>query len=530
MAVWLRRRLAALVVLVPPCLGAATAAPAGEIPRFVEESAAAGIDHRFEGDKTFMVGGGVAAFDCDDDGRADLYLSGGAASAALYRNRSSSGAALRFEAPPESGLPVEGVIGAYPIDIDGDGIIDLAVLRHGANGLYRGLGGCRFEDVDGRWGFDGGDEWTTSFSAVWEAGNAWPTLVFGNYIDREHYRANNFVCHDHFLYRPKEGGGYQGRQALAPGYCALSILFSDWNRGGVADLRVSNDKDYFDRGTEQLWRFQPGRAPQLYGPDDGLEPMRINGMGIAGHDVTGNGFPEYFLTNMGANPLLGLLGTGDKPQYRDFAERLGVATPRPPGPAASRPSTAWHAEFQDVNNDGRVDLWVVKGNVADLPRFALQDPNALLLQGPDGRFSDGAGEAGVASERRGRGGALIDLNGDGLLDMVAVNRWDRTEVWRNVGGGSADAPQPLGNWLSVRLRSAGGNTNGVGAWIEVRTGERVQRREVTVGGGHAGGQLGWNHFGIGDREAAEVRVLWSGGKVGPWQRHQGNRVIVITGD
>ena len=93
-----RHRLAALAILVLPCLGAATAAPAGEIPRFVEESTAAGIDHRFEGDKTYMVGGGVAAFDCDGDDRPDLHLSGGAAPAALYQNRSSSGAALRFEA------------------------------------------------------------------------------------------------------------------------------------------------------------------------------------------------------------------------------------------------------------------------------------------------------------------------------------------------------------------------------------------------------------------------------------------------
>jgi len=529
-AVRSRQRLVALALFVLPCLGAVTAAPAGEIPRFVAESAAAGIDHRFEGDKTYMVGGGVAAFDCDGDDRPDLHLSGGAAPAALYQNRSSTGAALRFEAVPESGLPADGVIGAYPIDIDGDGRVDLAVLRHGANGLYRGLGGCRFEDAGARWGFDGGDEWTTAFSAVWEAGNTWPTLVFGNYIDRARYRANTFACHDHYLYRPKKGGGYGGRQSLAPGYCALSILFSDWNRRGAADLRVSNDKDYFDKGSEQLWRFQPGQEPRAYGPEHGLEAMRINGMGIAGHDVTGNGFPEYFLTNMGANPLLGLLGTGSKPQYRDIAERLGVATPRPPGPAASRPSTAWHAEFQDVDNDGRIDLWVVKGNVADLPRFALKDPNALLRQDVDGRFSDIASEAGVASDRRGRGGALIDLNGDGLLDMVVVNRWDNTEVWRNVGGGSAEAPQPLGNWLSVRLRSAGGNVHGIGAWIEVSTGERVQRREVTIGGGHAGGQLGWNHFGIGAHDAAEVRVLWPGGKTEPWRRHAANGVIVVGGD
>ena len=38
----------------------------------------------------------------------------------------------------------------------------------------------------------------------------------------------------------------------------------------------------------------------------------------------------------------------------------------------------------------------------------------------------------------------------------------------------------------------------IGAWIEVTVGETTLRREVTVGGGHAGGQLGWIHFGLGD--------------------------------
>jgi hypothetical protein len=37
------------------------------------------------------------------------------------------------------------VTGAYPLDVDGDGHLDLAVLRLGENVVLRGLGGCRFE-------------------------------------------------------------------------------------------------------------------------------------------------------------------------------------------------------------------------------------------------------------------------------------------------------------------------------------------------------------------------------------------------
>ena len=39
---------------------------------------------------------------------------------------------------------------------------------------------------------------------------------------------------------------------------------------------------------------------------------------------------------------------------------------------------------------------------------------------------------------------------------------------------------------------------------------------MTVGGGHASGQLGWIHLGLGDAESAEIRVTWPDGEIGPW--------------
>ena len=39
---------------------------------------------------------------------------------------------------------------------------------------------------------------------------------------------------------------------------------------------------------------------------------------------------------------------------------------------------------------------------------------------------------------------------------------------------------------------------------------------MTIGGGHAGGQLGPIHFGLGPAEKARVRVLWPDGELGPW--------------
>ena len=51
------------------------------------------------------------------------------------------------------------------------------------------------------------------------------------------------------------------RSRSSPGYCTLSILFSDWDGSGRRDLRVTNDRQYYREGSDQLWRVAPGEAP-----------------------------------------------------------------------------------------------------------------------------------------------------------------------------------------------------------------------------------------------------------------------------
>jgi hypothetical protein len=110
---------------------------------------------------------------------------------------------------------------------------------------------------------------------------------------------------------------------------------------------------------------------------------------------------------------------------------------------------------------------------------------------------------------------------------VVVNRWDKAQLWRNVGAGTADKPLPLNHWLQVRLKQTGGNRDAVGAWVEVNLGERVIRQELTVGGGHASGHLGWMHFGLGQATAVKLRVQWPHSGWGPWQTVQADDFYVM---
>ena len=140
---------------------------------------------------------------------------------------------------------------------------------------------------------------------------------------------------------------------------------------------------------------------------------------------------------------------------------------------------------------------------------------------------EGAEDAGIVSYHRARGAAVVDLDLDGLLDLVVVNREEPVSVWRNVGSGDVDGSEPMGGWVAVRLRQPTTNVAAVGSWVEVRAGGRTQIHEVTVGGGHASGQLGWLHFGIGDADDAEVRVQWPDGEVGPWMELTSGEFAII---
>ncbi|WP_372840046.1 CRTAC1 family protein [Phaeovulum sp.] len=482
--------------------------PAGAEPLFFND-AALSPPHIYGGGWEHFVGGGVAVFDCNGDARPDLFAAGGENPGSLLINTSEPGAELRFAAGELA--PMTGVTGAYPLDIDSDGAIDLAVLRVGPNLLLRGLGGCRFADATAEWGLAPRDAWTTAFTATWEKGATLPTLVFGNYVDRGNPAGPFEACDVNELYRPA-GHVYADAETISPGYCALSMLISDWQRIGAPELRISNDRHYYVRsGYEQMFHLSPLTERQ------GWPHFSLWGMGIASRDISGDGLPEVMMTSMGDQLLQ--FNRGD--HFENAPYSLGTYAQRPFQGDDGRPSTGWHAEFGDLDNDGLLDLFIAKGNVDQMPSNAIHDPNNLLMQSAQGVFHEAAAAAGLATTDRSRGAALADLNADGRLDIVVVNRRAPLEIWRNV-------TENTGNWAEIEPVMHAPNRRAVGAWVELRSGGRVQAAEVTVGGGHAGGQALAQHFGLGAQTSAEARVIWPDGTASAWQPVAVNTITQIA--
>ena len=480
-------------------------------PAFENRAAALPAEHVYSGDWEHFVGGGVAVFDCNGDGLPDIFAAGGENPATLLINTSVPGGALAFA---QGALPdITGATGAYPLDIDSDGRLDLAVLRVGPNLMLQGGPDCTFRDNGARWGFDASDQWTTAFAATWEPFQDRPTLAFGNYVDRSNPDGPFEACDANLIYRPK-AMGYGTPERLEPGFCALSMLFSDFSRRGRADLRISNDRHYYVRGgSEQMWRPDTGR---FLGEADGWKPLSIWGMGIASQDLNGDLKPDVMLTSMG-DQLLQFAGP-DGYETAPFA--TGATAHRPFVGDDGRPSTGWQASFGDVDNDAITDIFIAKGNVDQMPGNAMEDPNNLLMGQPDGTYIEAASSAGIATMERSRGAALVDLNRDGRLDLVVVNRRAPMELWQNI----SDA----GNYASIELRQPGPNPRAVGAWVELRDANGIRTQERTIGGGHASGTAVPFHFGLGSATTAEVRVIWPDGAASAWLSVPINETTTVT--
>ncbi|MEO9168715.1 MAG: CRTAC1 family protein [Aestuariivirga sp.] len=532
------KKLFFLLFLVTPAFADdAPLKPTNDIPMMVEEHEAAGVNNVYDGPWEYFVGGGGAAFDCNGDRKPDMILAGGKNPAKLYVNDSAIGGALKFhEAKLDIGKYAYDVTGAYPLDVDGDGHVDVVLLRVGGNVLLKGGPDCTFTVANDNWKFDGGQAWTTSFSAEWEPGEKYPTMAFGNYVDRQAPGAPWGTCEDNAMVRPDDKGdmpSYSQPIALTPGYCTLSMLFTDWNKSGEPSLRVSNDRQYYRGGEEQMWKVPPNRPPQLYTRADGWKHVSIWGMGIAQGDIDGSGSPAYAITSMGDTKLQKLDEEADagSPIYRDIALERGTTAHRPYTGTDLRPSTGWHTEFADFNNDSLLDLFIAKGNVEAMQDFAQNDPDNLLLGQWDGRFAEAGDQAGIALPTKGRGALIADFNMDGNLDLVVINRGQPTSVFRNTGAKTETGEtQPAGNFLEIELHQPDTNHMAVGAMINVKIGNRTMDRWVSVGGGHASGHIGWTHFGLGNSERAEIRVKWPDGEWSHPYRVFANQFVLIDRD
>jgi hypothetical protein len=490
-----------------------------------------------------IVAGGVALLDADEDGRLDIYfvqsgsLTGNEADGpwnALYLNR---GDRTFEDRSIGSGADDRGYgMGVATGDTDGDGRLDLYVTNCGPNRLFRSLGGGRFDDATAAAGVGhAGLGSSAAFDDLDRDGDL--DLFVANYLVWS--PATERECFDPFgrrdycapgqysapapdvLYRNEGDGTFRdisreaGIAALAgPG---LGVACDDFTGDGLRDIFVANDGR-----PNHLWVNQGGLRFEEQGLARGCavdqDGVPKAGMGIAVGDIDRDGSLDLLVGNLRREgDSLFLARNGRFTDGTSQAE-LGQVT---------RAFTRFGLGWMDFDQDGWLDLYQANGRVSteENPhgtedRFA--EPNLLLRGLPGGRFEEVQPRGGTGSllVHTSRGAAFGDLDGDGGVDVVVVNRDAGAYVLKNVH-------PKRGHWLLVRVREVNGR-DAIGAVVTLARVGQTQRREVRTGVGYASASDPRVHFGLGaETRVSELEVRWVDGAVEVFALEGVDRVVEV---
>ena len=156
---------------------------------------------------------------------------------------------------------------------------------------------------------------------------------------------------------------------------------------------------------------------------------------------------------------------------------------------------AWEVAGADFNNDGYIDI------LSELNNELYLNNGNLTFTGYDLPFDEGG---------------IGDLNDDGFLDVV----YHSNSLYTNDGN--------TNNWVKVNLKGVQSNRNGIGARVEIETTSNTQIRDVRAGESFSPMSSLNTHFGIGtDTEITRVTIYWPSGVVDNLTNQAINQSIYI---
>jgi len=481
-----------------------------------------------------MAGGGIALFDCDNDGKLDIavvndstierYLGDGDLMITLYHQDTNSPNLHFTDITESAGLTVKGWgMGIAVGDFDNDGLPDLYVTGYGHNVLYHNLGNCKFEDVTKKAGLDVGGFSTGAAWADYDRDGLLDLFV-ARYVHTDVHHLpdpakslgfkgvlvelpDTMEGETDFLFRNRGDGTFEDVSEKAGvnnphKLHGMGVVWSDYDNDGWPDLFVTNDSG---------WNFlyhnkQDGTFEEVgITSGTGLGPFGQNYGNMAADfaDFDHDGKFDLFVARFGNQPASLYWNRGN--QFTDIAAKAKIA-----GPTFA--PVKWGTGFGDFDNDGWPDIVLANGNFSSLMdtlpdqgRFA--EAIELFRNLGDRTFEEIADNAGINLPplHSRRGTAIGDINNDGLLDFVVCNVNGPPSLFLNETHNS-------NHRVLMRLIGTKSNRAAIGARVTVTTSNMRQMDEARAGGSYNSTNDVRLHFGLGlDLVMSKVQVQWPSG-------------------
>jgi hypothetical protein len=492
------------------------------------------------------MGGGGGFLDYNNDGLLDIYLVSYSQAQqpdpkanprdALYRNNGDG----TFTDVTQSARLNNSIMGMgfASADYNNDGFADIYVSGYGASRLYRNNRDGTFTDVTVQAGVNN-RLWGASAAFFDADADGYLDLFVCNYLDfdpsgkvpcdffegRPYCYISKFKGSAGVLYHNNRDGTFTDVSARAGisehAAKGLGVVAFDYNNDGRMDIYEANDSDpnFLFRNNGNGTFTEVALEAEC-----ALDPNGVvrGGMGVDVEDLDGDGHQDIFVTNFSQQTNAFWHNNGDQ-TFSEMTYELGLGK-------VSLPMSGFGTRFFDYNNDGLVDLFVLNGHPFEpiqkvFPETTYAEP-PFLFENTGKALREVAAEHGSALRKSylGRGLAVGDIDNDGDPDLLLMSAGEPPALLRNDGGNR-------NNWLGLRLVGAKSNRDGVGALAAIKVGAARRAKQLTGGTSYLSASDTRLLFGLGDaKKVDEVEVRWPSGAVTKLKDVAPNRYLIIRED